>query len=94
MTPRPRNGWLIIAGSIIALIVGVLTIWTFLHTTIAGGATRESRQDMKIDATEKSVNDHETRIRSAEQSLAEQQPIWRAVARKLNVDLPRDTGGP
>jgi len=88
---RPRTGWLVIVGTVIGAIVGILTIWTFLHTTIAGGATRESCQDLKIEATEKCVNDHETRLRTVENSLAEQRPIWRAVARKLNVELPRDS---
>jgi len=91
---RPRNGWLTIVSVVVGAIVGILTIWTFLHTTIAGGATRENCQDMKIEAIEKCGQDHEARLRAAEKSMAEQRPIWRAVARKLNVELPRDTAGP
>ena len=89
-----RNGWLKAVGAAVGLIVGIIAIWTFLHTTIAGGATCESRQDMRLDAAEKCDQDHETRLRTCEQSLAEQRPIWRAVARKLNVELPHDTAGP
>ena len=89
-----KNGWLKIAGAAVALVVGILTIWTFLRTNIAGGATRENCQDMKLEQHQKCVDDHETRIRSAEKSLNEQRPIWRAVARKLNVELPRDSAGP
>ena len=49
---------------------------------------------MKLEQQDEILIDHETRMRSAEKALAEQRPIWRAVARKLNVELPRDSGGP
>jgi hypothetical protein len=88
-----KNGWLKVAGAIVSLIVGLFAIWTFVKSGVAGGATRESSQDMRLDAAEKCGTDHETRLRSAEKSLNEQRPIWRAVARKLNVELPRDTAG-
>jgi len=90
-----RKRWLTIAGAVVALIVGILTIWTFVKSGISSGATRENRQDMTLEQQNKSIEDHEGRIRSAEKSLAEQRPIWRAVARKLNVELPpADTAGP
>jgi len=93
MVEMKRNGWLKLAGGIVALIVGVIAIWTFVNSTIAGGATREKGQEMQLEQLDKSVLDHEGRLRSAEKVLAEQRPIWRAVARKLNVELPRDSGG-
>ena len=89
-----RNNWLIIAGSFVALIVGILTIWTFLHTTIAGGATREKGQEMTLEQHDEKLTDHESRMREMKTALDEQRPIWRAVARKLNVELPRDSAGP
>lgn len=89
-----RRKWLTIAGAVVALVVGLLTIWTFVKSGIAGGATRESSQNMRLDVVEERETDHEIRIRSAEKSLNEQRPIWRAVARKLNVELPRDSDAP
>jgi len=89
-----RNKWLALAGAVVALVVGLLTIWTFVQTRIATGATRENCQDMKLEQCGKDISDHECRLRSAERVLSEQRPIWRAVARKLNVELPRDSAGP
>jgi len=89
-----RNRWLTVAGAVVALVVGILTIWTFVRSGIAGGATREFKQDMRLDACDKIDVDVECRMRSAEKSLNEQRPIWRAVARKLNVELPPDSTGP
>ena len=89
-----KNGWLKVAGVIVSLIVGLLAIWTFVKSGVAGGAIRENKQEMRLDACDKINVDVECRMRATEKSLNEQRPIWRAVARKLNVELPRDSGWP
>lgn len=89
-----KNGWLKVAGVIVSLIVGLLAIWTFVKSGVAGGAIRENKQEMRLDACDKINVDVECRMRATEKSLNEQRPIWRAVARKLNVELPCDSAGP
>ena len=89
-----KNGWLKVAGVIVSLIVGLFAIWTFVKSGVAGGAIRENKQEMRLDACDKINVDVECRMRATEKSLNEQRPIWRAVARKLNVELPCDSAGP
>ena len=88
MATSKRNRALGLIGTIAGIIVATLTIWTFIRGSVAGATTRETRQEATIEEHCKTLEDREARLRTIEASMNEQRPIWRAVARKLDVELP------
>lgn len=84
MSRQTGLGIAVAIGSFVTLAITVAGI-------VYAMGTHRGEQNFKIQNLNCQIEDHESRLRLLEKTIAEQRPIWRAIANKLGISLNNDS---